>query len=560
MSPNTLHYRMAIQDFQAARQRAAVEEILARLKGKSNQLLSYDDVAEKLKLRLRTERGIQQIPLDAIVGSVGRNTDFTRTFLPRQMKDQQRWARVKAAVEDGLDLPPIEVYKVGEVYFVVDGNHRVSIAKQAGAPSIAARVIEFKTTVPLTPEVQPDDLIIQAEYAEFLEATRIHEARPNVDLRVTSCCQYDTLMDEIRVSQYVLEEQGRQQIPPVASVSLQEAAAFWYDTTYIPLAEAIRDRGLLHSFPKRTITDLYIWIEENRAALEEELGWAIRSEAAAADLIMERSYIRAPGSWRRARTVSRYIDHLFADILVPLSGDAGSWDALEQAFVIARREGATLHGLHIVDSTEQAESASTAAVRASFDQRCAEAGLEGTLIVEVGDVARKISERAAMTDLMVVKIAHPPKGRLARFSSPWPRIVADSACPVLTVPGKATALQRALLFYDPGRLGNEALFVAAYLAEIWKTKLFVMLSQDGSRQALEEQEYVRRYLELHEVDAIHLSSERGSTDFWSRSVPANDIDLVLLANHGDDRLEWLISGSELGRVLVSSTVPVFLCH
>lgn len=81
MSPDQYKFQMAIHDFQAARRKAGIQEVLARVTGKSNQLLSYDDVAEKLKLRARMERGIQHIPLDAIVGSVGRNTEFTRTFL-----------------------------------------------------------------------------------------------------------------------------------------------------------------------------------------------------------------------------------------------------------------------------------------------------------------------------------------------------------------------------------------------------------------------------------------------------------------------------------------------
>jgi len=95
--PNKYKFQMAIQDFQSARQKAGIQEILARITGKSTQLLSYDEVAEKLKLRARTERGVQHIPIDAIVGSIGRNTDFTRTFLPRRAGDQQRWANVKTA-------------------------------------------------------------------------------------------------------------------------------------------------------------------------------------------------------------------------------------------------------------------------------------------------------------------------------------------------------------------------------------------------------------------------------------------------------------------------------
>jgi hypothetical protein len=208
-------------------------------------------------------------------------------------------------------------------------------------------VIEFRTEVELTPDVQPDDLIAKAEYVDFLNATRLRETRPNVDLSVTAPNQYEKLMEQVRVSQYLLQEEREQDI------SLQDAAAYWYDTMYIPLAEAIRDRGLLRWFPGRTITDLYIWISENRAALEKELGWQIQSDVAATDLILERSVKSEPGSWRKARTVTRYTDRLFADILVPLSGYPESWDALDQAILIAQREDSILHGLHIVESKDE---------------------------------------------------------------------------------------------------------------------------------------------------------------------------------------------------------------
>jgi nucleotide-binding universal stress UspA family protein len=544
---------MAIQDFQAARQRAAVQEVLARFTGKSSRLLSYDDVAEKLKLRVRAERGVQQIPLDAIVGSVGRYTDFTRSFLPREMKDQQRWARVKAAMEEGAGLPPIEVYKVGEAYFVVDGNHRVSIARELGSTTIAAHVMEFETPIQLMPDVQPDELIIQAEYAGFLDATHLHEMRPNVDLRVTSCCQYDGLLDEVRATQYLLEQQGQQ-------VSLPDAAASWYDTTYIPVAETIRDRGLLRWFPGRTVTDLYIWISQNRAALEEELGWDIRSGAAAADLILERGARTEAGSWRRARTVSRYTDHLFVDILVPFSGDAQSWDALEQAIIIAGREGAKLHGLHIVRSADAVASPATLALQEQFEKRCAGAGVAGTLVTERGDITRKISERAAMADLIVLKVAHPPVGRLAALRSSLRKIIAGSSCPMLAVPGKPAAPLRALLAYDGSELAKEALFVAAYLAEIWKVSLSVFTALDGTKVTSDVQDYVRRYLDIHEVTADYIVSEQGSTGFLKRTVEERGADLVLMGSHSGSLLQHVLIGSTLDTMLRESRVPIFICH
>jgi len=555
MAPDQYKFQMAIHDFQAARQRAAVQEILARFTGKSAQLLSYEDVAEKLKLHARTDRGVQHIPLDAIVGSVGRNTEFTRTFLPRRAGDQQRWANVKAAfMENGAGLPPIEVYKVGEVYFVVDGNHRVSIAKQEKFTTIEARVIEFKTDIKLTSDVQPDDLIIKAEYAEFLDTTRIMDLRPNVDLSMTVLGQYEKLIEQICVQECLLERERKSGIP------FRDAVEAWYDTNYIPLAEAIRDRGLLHLFPGRTITDLYIWIAENRAALEKEQGWEIQSDIAATDLILERSVTTEPGSWRKARISTRYTDHLFMDILVPLSGDAESWDSLEQAIIIAKREEARIHGLHIVDAKEKVAGANAVAVQTQFNQLCADAGVDGKLFIEVGEITTKICERATMTDLIVLKIVHPPMGGLATLKSPFRTIILNSSRPVLGVPTKATPFQRALLAYDGSNQAKEALFVATYLAEIWKTELLVFTAWDGTKVKTDAQEHVRKYLDLHEVEAEYIISERGAMDALKKIAEERSIDLVLMGSHGGSMLQQVFSGSALDYMLRESNVPVFISH
>src|SRR5688572_22331264 len=554
MTHDRYKFHMAIQDFQSARKKAAIQEVLARISGKSNQLLSYEEVAEKLKLRARTDRGVQHIPLDAIVGSVGRDTDFTRAFLPRRAVDQQRWANVKAAMEEGAGLPPIEVYKVGEVYFVMDGNHRVSIAKQEGFTSIEARVIEVRTNIPLTPDVQPDDLIIKAEYAEFLEDTRIMDLRPNVDLSVSIPGQYEKLMSQIYLQKFIMVEDQK------LNASLQDAVEAWYDNIYIPLAEAIRDRGLLRWFPDRTITDLYIWIAENRTALEKEQGWEIQSDIAATDLILERSVKSEPGSWRKARTATRYTDRLFADILVPLSGDTESWDSLDQAIIITQREGARLHGLHIVSSKEKVESASARAVQTQFNQICGDASVEGKLIIESGDITRKITERATMTDLVVLKIIHPPMGGISTLRSPFRTILVNSPRPLLGVPGKATQFKRALLAYDGTDRAKEALFVATYLAEIWKTQLIVFTALEGTKVKAEVQDYVRRYLDIHEVEADYLVGEHSAMENLNSTVEERDVDLVLMGSHGGSTLRQVFVGSALDAMLRESKTPIFICR
>ena len=554
MSSDPYKFQMAIHDFHSARQRASIQVILARLQGKPIQLLSYDEVAQKLNLHARMERGTQDIPLDAIVGSVGRYTDFTRTFLPRRKEDRERWARVKAAMEEGLGLPPIEVYKVGGAYFVIDGNHRVSIARQEGFKSIQARVIEVQTPIPLTPDIQPDDLIIKAEYADFLRETHVTDLRPNVDLSVTIPGQYQKLLEQIYTQQYLMQEQTKSEVP------LQAAIEEWYDNTYIPLAETIRDRGLLRWFPGRTITDLYIWISENRSALEKELGWEIQSDIAATSLILEKSAQSEPGSWRKARTSSRYTDHLFNDVLVPLSGAEASWTSVEQAILIAQRESARLHGLHIVDAKEKIQSQNALAVQARFQQMCRDANVNGKLVIEAGDISGKIRERAAMTDLIVLKIEHPPMGGLSNLTSPFRTILVNSSIPMLGVPEGATRFQRALLAYDGSPHAKEALFVATYFAEIWKTELTVFTALDGTRVQADVQDYVRRYLDIHEVEAEYIISEHGAIDHLKQTVEECEADLLLMGRYGVSLIKQVFSGSALDYMLRETKVPIFICH
>ncbi|HZD11202.1 MAG TPA: ParB N-terminal domain-containing protein, partial [Candidatus Binatia bacterium] len=246
-------YLSAIQDFHEARRRAALEQVLARLRGQSDALLSYDEVRRLVGERSRVDRGLKEIPLDAIVGSVGRYGDFTRMFLPRSDAMQDRWARVKTVATDMGGWQPIEVYKLGDAYFVIDGNHRVSVARQMGIDTIPAYVTEVKTTVPITANVQPEQLIIKSRQAAFLKRTGLGRLRPHADLLLTEAGSYRQLDEHIRVHRYYMGIEQQREIP------FEEAAAHWYDTVYEPIANIIRERGLLQDFPHRSETDLYLW-------------------------------------------------------------------------------------------------------------------------------------------------------------------------------------------------------------------------------------------------------------------------------------------------------------
>ena len=199
----------AVSDFRRARGQAALQELLARVRGTSTELLSYEEVRQKLRAGGVASRGLREIPIDAIVGSVGRYHDFTRDFLPLHDSDQDRWAGVSLASSTGTGLPPIDVYQMGDAYFVIDGHHRISIARQNGAEVMEAYVTEIRSNVPITPDIEPGELIIKAEYAAFLDQTGLGELHDEVDLSVTRAGRYKTLLEYISVHRHSHGQRGR---------------------------------------------------------------------------------------------------------------------------------------------------------------------------------------------------------------------------------------------------------------------------------------------------------------------------------------------------------------
>jgi len=572
-------YVSALRDFYEARRRAALEAIMARLTGKSVALFSYEDVRQKLKARGGVARGLQDIPLDAIVGSVGRYTDFTRSFLPRRDSDQHRWAKVKAIATDMEGLPPIEVYKIGETYFVQDGNHRVSVAREMGATYIQAYVTEIHTKVPLSPNDQPDDLILKAEYADFLERTHLDKLRPEADLSTTVPGQYQILEEHIQVHRYFMGLEQQRDIP------YEEAVAHWYDEVYQPVVQLIQERGILRDFPERTETDLYLWVSEHRAALEEQLGWEIRPEAAAADLAAQSSprpqrvvarvgeRIRdavvpdeleagpSPGEWRRERSATRQDGRLFADILVPVSGQKTGWHALEQALRVAQREGGRLHGLHVVSSEAEYDAQEAQAVQAEFDRRCEAAGVPGKLVIEVGGIARKICERNRWTDLMVVNLAYPPPLQpAAKLSWGFRTLIQRCASPLLAVPEVISPLDHGLLAYDGSPKANEALSIAAYLADKWPISLVVVTVMDNGRIPLDTLSHAQGYLESLGVQATYVEASGSVPEAILKTAEEQPCNLIIMGGYGYGPVLEVVLGSAVDQVLRASQQPTLICR
>jgi hypothetical protein len=136
--------RLALQDFESARQRVFWRDLVSLLTRKSNYPLSLNQVRGCLPLKQQHYQGLQIVPLSQIVGSEGRANDFDRAFFPRQERSRNRWMRIDQAYYQQVSLPPVELTKLGEMYFVSDGNHRVSVARTRGQEFIEAYVIEIE--------------------------------------------------------------------------------------------------------------------------------------------------------------------------------------------------------------------------------------------------------------------------------------------------------------------------------------------------------------------------------------------------------------------------------
>lgn len=269
-------------DFSRARFKAFVNSIWSLIQGQPNQLLSYDEIKEKLRVGGPIYRGVQTVPVKQIVGSLNRYHQFDRAFLPTQTETAERWQRINRAFYNDVSLPPVVLYQVGEVYFVVDGHHRVSVAREQGQIFIEAEVRECATRVNITPNIRIEDLEILSEKVGFIERTGIDEARPDANIKLTISDGFNRMLEHIAVHKYFMGiEQKR-------DISDEEAVADWYDKVYTPIVKVIRGSEILQDFPGHTEGDLYLWVLDHQHYLHETNGLALMPPEEAA-----RDYVKA---------------------------------------------------------------------------------------------------------------------------------------------------------------------------------------------------------------------------------------------------------------------------
>jgi uncharacterized ParB-like nuclease family protein len=257
----------AIQDFDSARGRAFRHEVRAILTGRPPRLHSIEPMLKAAGLEGSAYGGIHEILLDHIAGSAApdaKSQDFDPRFLPVNRRMRERWTRIYQAMVEGDELPPIDVYRVDGRYYVIDGHHRVSVARKLGRATINARVINVRTRAPLASTIDADALLCAAEYSAFLQTTQLHRTHPEARLECSRLGRYDEILKHILGHAYFMGlEQGR-------SVPVREAAASWYDHVYRPIEDAIREHRVVERLPGWTEADVYVEVARRWLELSEE--------------------------------------------------------------------------------------------------------------------------------------------------------------------------------------------------------------------------------------------------------------------------------------------------
>jgi len=566
--PNT--YRQALEDFRRARSKAAMQRFWAGIQGRSLDLLPYDEISTKLRAVSQTDRGLQQVPLKDIVGSVSRLQDFDRNFLPLRDDDIYRWAGVKTAMTSphSTGVPPISLYQIGDAYFVLDGNHRVSIAKEMGMETIEAYVTEIKTKVPISSNLTSDELILKTAYVNFLEDTQIDHFLPGVDFSLHLVENYPLLKEHITVHQYYMGIENKR------PVSFEEAALHWFDTIYSPVITIIESSGLHHAFRDLTLTDLYLWLLDQQNTLQEDLGIDVKPENVL-DYAADKEGIQPGSGWSTAeeqilqvllRTEDQpqnpYQDCLFQHVTVALSDEDPDWIALEQAIMVNRCPGGAIRGVHVASAAKQEPDKEVDACQQRFDRRLAEVGMNGKFFLRQGEPASALLEFSLLSDLLVLKLSHPPATSLVeRISHGIITILQQSRRPVLFVKETPLQVSSILLPFDGGQRSKEALFIAAYYAARYGSQLNLLMVTRGSEKDEVNRYYAQTYLEKLGVKAEFYQGDAESftKDVVSLAETLRVSTLILGGYENTSILDRVFSQS-IDEILSQVTIPVMICQ
>jgi hypothetical protein len=275
----------APRDFSRARRGHRLSALAARLRREPDDIvlaLPFDEVVAALGKRAERRLGLQTIALDSIVGTVDRDRDFDRSFRPTSRRSRARWERIAKAMRRGEAMPPIDVYRVGDLHFVSDGHHRVSVSRALGLDVIEARVTEIITEVAVDRDTRLADLALKSHERLFFERVPLpREARERIKL--SQKWRYAELAEGVEAWGFRVMQARKEYL------TREEIAREWFDAEYVPIVQVLRDCDLLGRGTEaeayvRVVNLRYLllrthhWDDEVFARLREEMRKPLASE------------------------------------------------------------------------------------------------------------------------------------------------------------------------------------------------------------------------------------------------------------------------------------------
>jgi hypothetical protein len=288
--------------FPRARRREAYRRLVRVLRRRDAEpLLELDEVGRRLRVFEQSYVGVRPIRVDRIVGTVSRTSDFDRTFLPKRRDSEPRWRRVEELYAEG-SFPPIQVYEVDGRYFLVDGHHRVAVARQRGVDYVDAEITRLRTRFALPENADIGRIIMAEQERVFFDESGLERARPGARIEFTRPQGYVELLEQIKIHGFHLMRERGDVLP------VEDIAGDWYDRVYLPGVAVIRAEGLHELFPGFTDADRYLWVAQHRRELYPESSGAIgfddvvrRTADEAARAVAPPPSRRSPASRRTSR-------------------------------------------------------------------------------------------------------------------------------------------------------------------------------------------------------------------------------------------------------------------
>jgi hypothetical protein len=258
----------AQHDFSRARRARLLSDIARRLRREPDDvglILPFEEVVDALGRVGQVDLGLQVVPLDAIVGTIDRAVDFDRGFRPTSARLRSRWERIAAAQRRGEALPPVSLYKVGDLYFVRDGHHRVSVAKSLGRQDIDAYVTEVKTRLRLGADLRVSELPLKDHERLFRERVPLDRERRST-IKLSDPWDFGTLAEAVEAWGFrAMQERGNY-------MDRAEVARHWFDEEYTHVVDLLKAGGLIER--SETEADAYLRVAADRYLLLRTHEWS----------------------------------------------------------------------------------------------------------------------------------------------------------------------------------------------------------------------------------------------------------------------------------------------